>query len=346
MADVHRPRRVLVTGGAGFIGSNLVHYLLDHSDVSIVNLDSLTYAADRAHLDGADPSRHLLVEGDIRDGALVARLLREHRIDTVLHLAAESHVDRSITGSAPFIETNIVGTFTLLEAARRYWLDEGGPDGARGSVRFHHVSTDEVYGDLGPDDPAFTEQTPYHPSSPYSASKAASDHLVRAWGRTYGLPFTLSNCSNNYGPRQHDEKLIPTVLRSCRDRRKIPVYGRGENVRDWLHVRDHAGALWFIVRRGVNGETYNIGADNEWKNLDLVRLLTRVWARVAGDDPAEIEALIGFVTDRPGHDRRYAIDGRKLAGLGWRAKVGFEEGLEETVRWYRGRWADGGEARR
>jgi dTDP-glucose 4,6-dehydratase len=336
MTEAHHPRRILLTGGAGFIGSNLVHHLLGAGVEHVVDLDLLTYAGDRANLLGADPNRHLLVKGDIRDAALVASLLREHRVDTVMHLAAESHVDRSITGSAPFIETNIVGTFVLLEAARRYWLDEGGPGG---SVRFHHVSTDEVYGDLGPDDPPFGETTPYHPSSPYSASKAASDHLVRAWGRTYRLPFTVSNCSNNYGPRQHDEKLIPTVLRSCRDGNTIPVYGRGENVRDWLHVRDHADALWYIVRHGEDGETYNVGGENEWKNLDLVRLLVRVYAEAVKRPAADLEALIGFVTDRPGHDRRYAIDGHKLAALGWRPQIGFEDGLRETVAWYLRRWA-------
>lgn len=329
----HVPSRILLTGGAGFIGSNLVHHLLaTWPDVTIVNVDKLTYAGDRANLaDLPDPSRHELVVADIADAAAMSALVAEKRIDTILHLAAESHVDRSISGPAPFLHTNVIGTWTLLEAARRYWVDQGGPGRP---CRFHHVSTDEVYGDLGPADPAFAETTPYHPSSPYSATKAASDHLVTAWGRTFGVPFTMSNCSNNYGPRQHPEKLIPVVVRACAERRPIPVYGKGENVRDWLHVMDHCRAIDHIVRHGANGETYNVGADNEWKNLDLVRLLCRTYAKVAGEPEDEILGLVTFVTDRAGHDRRYAIDGRKLRAIGWVPTRDFAAGIEETVRWY------------
>jgi len=329
----HEPSRILLTGGAGFIGSNLVHHLLRaRPDVTIVTVDKLTYAGDRANLhDLPDPSRHRLVVADIADPAAMNALVADEQIDTILHLAAESHVDRSISGPAPFLHTNVIGTWTLLEAARRFWIDQGGPGRP---CRFHHVSTDEVYGDLGPDDPAFAETTPYAPSSPYSATKAASDHLVHAWGRTFGVPFTMSNCSNNYGPRQHPEKLIPVVIRSCAARRPIPVYGKGENVRDWLHVDDHCAAIDHIVRHGANGHTYNVGGDNEWKNLDLVREICRTYARIAGADEAETLGLITFVTDRAGHDRRYAIDGRKLRGIGWSPTWPFADGLDQTVAWY------------
>ncbi|MSQ83120.1 MAG: dTDP-glucose 4,6-dehydratase [Myxococcales bacterium] len=340
---IHRPRRVLVTGGAGFIGSNLVLRLLAiDAQVQITTLDKLTYAADASQLDGLDNGRHRLVVGDICDAQLVAQLLVDHTIDTILHLAAESHVDRSIDGPAAFVQTNVVGTYTLLDTARQVWQRGGMQEKlARSgqSVRFHHVSTDEVFGDLGPADPPFREDTPYQPSSPYSASKAASDHLVRAWARTYGLPVTLSNCSNNYGPRQHGEKLIPTAIRNCLARKPIGVYGKGDNVRDWLFVSDHADAIWHIVRHGCAGETYNVGGNNEWSNLALVRQICQVVAEISGCEPAELHNLIHFVTDRPGHDRRYAIDATKLEAIGWLPPTPFDLGLRQSVQWYCERFA-------
>ena len=342
---LHQPQRALVTGGAGFIGSNLVRRWLEQvPDLVIINVDVLTYAADRSHVADLPTDRHTLVEADICDGAAMLALMRKHDIDTVVHLAAESHVDRSIDGPGAFIQTNVVGTYALLEAARTAWLDEGRQatwaEGGR-TVRFHHVSTDEVYGDLSPTDPAFTETTPYSPSSPYSASKASSDHLVRAWARTFGLPVTISNCSNNYGPRQHGEKLIPTVLRKCLEREPIPVYGTGENIRDWLYVDDHCDAIWHIVCHGAAGETYNVGGLNEWTNLALVRQLCRAVASELDVDAAELEGLITFVTDRPGHDRRYAIDPTKLSALGWSPDRSLDNGLKLTVQWYLARWRSG-----
>jgi dTDP-glucose 4,6-dehydratase len=330
----HRPERVLVTGGAGFIGANFVRRLLATDPaVHVVDLDLLTYAGSRANLEGlSDPGRHELVVGDIRDEALVAKLLREHRIDTVVHFAAESHVDRSIEGPAAFVQTNVLGTFTLLEAARRYWLVEK-TLGER-TVRFHHVSTDEVYGSLGPTDPAFSETTPYAPSSPYSASKAGSDHLVRAYHHTFHLPVTISNCSNNYGPFQHGEKFIPTVIRSCLENKAIPVYGNGSNVRDWLYVEDHCEAIDRIVRDGRAGETFNVGGLCEKANLDVARTICRLMDEVR-PAAAPHERLISFVKDRPGHDWRYAIDARLIeARLGWTPRETFETGLLRTVRWY------------
>jgi dTDP-glucose 4,6-dehydratase len=327
----HHPERILVTGGAGFIGSNLVHWLLrTYPDVWLVNLDALTYAGSLDNLaDLPDPSRHVFVQGDIRDSARVGQLLREHRIDTVIHLAAESHVDRSISGPAAFVETNVLGTFTLLEACRRAWLIDKIP-GAR-SVRFHHVSTDEVYGSLGPTDPPFTETTPYAPSSPYSASKAGSDHLVRAYAHTWKLPCTLSNCSNNFGPRQHAEKFIPTVIRSCRAGQPIPVYGNGLNVRDWLYVDDHCAAIDRIVRYAEDGETYNVGGACERSNLEVVHAICDVMDRLR-PEAAPHARLISFVTDRPGHDWRYAIDLTRITErLGWRPSGSFESLLQRTV---------------
>jgi dTDP-glucose 4,6-dehydratase len=328
---MHSPRNLLVTGGAGFIGSNFVHWLLAHDQqVRIVNLDALTYAGSMQNLDALpDPSRHIFYQGDIVDGERVAEIVREHRIDTVAHFAAESHVDRSIEGPAVFVRTNVMGTYSLLEACRGYWIDDPAVDATK--CRFHHVSTDEVYGSLGPNDPAFTEETRYAPNSPYSASKAGSDHLVRAYAHTYGLPVTISNCSNNYGPRQHAEKFIPTVIRSCLSGEPIPVYGDGGNVRDWLYVDDHCEGIDAVIRRGTLGEVYNIGGDCEIANIDLVRRICSLMdeAHPAGKPHAR---LISFVKDRPGHDWRYAIDSGKITReLGWRAKTGLEEGLGRTV---------------
>jgi dTDP-glucose 4,6-dehydratase len=339
---------LLVTGGAGFIGANFVHYWLRaHPEDRVVVLDALTYAGNLANL---APSRGhpglVFCEGDIRDRPLVEQLLRAHHVDTLVHFAAESHVDRSITGPDAFIGTNVVGTHELLQAVRQVWLDDGNaPDGAR----FHHVSTDEVYGSLGPDDAPFGEDSAYAPNSPYAASKAASDHLVRAYHRTYGLPVTMSNCSNNYGPYQFPEKLIPLMLVNAVDGRALPVYGDGLNVRDWLYVEDHCRAVERILLEGRIGETYNVGGDEQWTNLEVVRLLCRLLDEAfAGDEalprrfpnaPAargqETSSLLTFVPDRPGHDRRYAIDGRKLeTHLGFVRTVPFEEGIRRVVAWY------------
>ncbi|RMG91932.1 MAG: dTDP-glucose 4,6-dehydratase, partial [Zetaproteobacteria bacterium] len=268
----------------------------------------------------------------ICDRALVEELLRQHEVDTIVHFAAESHVDNSIAGPEVFVRTNVLGTYTLLDAARRVWLDERGWDADR--CRFHHISTDEVYGTLGPEDPKFTEETPYAPNSPYSATKAGSDHLVRAWHHTYGLPVTTTNCSNNYGPFQHAEKFIPTILRSCIERKPIPVYGDGSNIRDWLYVEDHCRGIDVVVRRGRLGETYNIGGCNEWSNIDIARLICRLMdERIPGGAPHE--RLISFVTDRPGHDWRYAIDASRMASeLGWKPLETFETGITKTIDWY------------
>jgi dTDP-glucose 4,6-dehydratase len=332
------PRHLLVTGGAGFIGANFIHRLIAREpSVRVVNLDRLTYAGSLAKLDGlADPSRHTFVEGDICDRALVDRLLREHAIDTVVHFAAESHVDRSISGPGEFVRTNVIGTFTLLEAARDFWLGEQGLRGEtlHGARRFHHISTDEVFGTLGEKDPAFRETTPYAPNSPYSASKAASDHFVRAWYHTYGLPVTTSNCSNNYGPRQHPEKLIPTIIRSCVEGTPIPVYGDGRNIRDWLFVDDHCDAIWQVLCRGTLGETYNVGGENEQRNIEIVRAICALMD-TRRPQAAPHERLISFVTDRPGHDWRYSVDTAFIAReLGWRPASRYTEALAVTVDWY------------
>ncbi len=325
---------VLVTGGAGFIGSNFVHHLVGvRPEIRVVTLDLLTYAGVRENLDGlTDPSRHTFVQGDICDHDLVNRLLGEHEIDTIVHFAAESHVDRSILGPAAFVRTNIEGTFALLEAARTAW---GTPPGGAEQYRFHHVSTDEVFGDLGPEDPPFTEETPYDPSSPYSASKAASDHLVRAYGRTYGLPFTITNCSNNYGPRQLPEKLIPlTIMRALRGE-SIPIYGDGGQIRDWLFVEDHCEGILDVLERGHTGETYNIGGGNQPTNLQLVRTLCRLLDEAAPQTGTSYEELVTFVADRPGHDRRYAIDCSKIESeMKWRPRQSLDSGLRETIDWY------------
>lgn len=328
----HVPRCVLVTGGAGFIGSNFVRYLLATDPaVKVVTLDALTYAGRLTNLGPAqtDP-RHTFCKGDICDAGLVHGLLQDQGVDTVVHFAAESHVDRSIAGPAPFVMTNLVGTFTLLEAARDVW------SGRRlAGVRFHHVSTDEVFGSLNGADPPFSESTPYAPSSPYSASKAGSDHLVRAYHHTYGLPVTGTNCSNNYGPFQHGEKFIPTVVRSCLAGRRIPVYGTGANVRDWLYVGDHCRAVDQVVRRGAPGQIYLVGARNERRNLDVARLICRFVAEALGEPVERYHELIELVRDRPGHDFRYAIDPSRLEReVGWRPLETFETGLRRTVDWY------------
>lgn len=342
----HQPKNVLITGGAGFIGCNFVRYLLrTDKTVRIVNLDALTYAGSLENLkDLPDESRHQFVKGDICDRELVDRLLREHVIDTVVHFAAESHVDRSISGPGEFVRTNVNGTYTLLEACRHYWLDGSPSPGGRGlgrggatqerGVRFHHISTDEVYGTLSKTDPPFTETTPYAPNSPYSASKAASDHLVRAYFHTYKLPVVTTNCSNNFGPYQHPEKFIPTVIRACRDGKKIPVYGDGSNIRDWLYVDDHCSGIDAVLRGGRLGETYNIGGNNEHPNIDIVRLICKLMDELKPQS-APHDQLISFVTDRPGHDWRYAIDARKISSeLEWDRARRFVDELRETVDWY------------
>jgi dTDP-glucose 4,6-dehydratase len=326
------PRTVLVTGGAGFIGCNQIRWLLRNDpSVRVVNLDVLTYAGSRANLRDVEADfaeRYRFVHGDITDAALVDRIFGEENPDTVMHFAAESHVDRSIDGPAAFLQTNVVGTYVLLEAARKAWA---GRDG----VVFHHVSTDEVFGSLG-DDGVFTADTPYDPSSPYSATKAAADHLVRAWHRTYGLPVTLSNCSNNYGPYQFPEKLVPLMVGKAQKGEALPVYGDGRNVRDWLHVDDHCSAVDCIVRNAPVGTTWLVGCQGERTNLQIVNAICDLVDAVAGPmaHGRARRELITFVKDRPGHDFRYAIDASDLRGLGWAPRYGVEEGIEATVRWY------------
>jgi len=321
--------KLLVTGGAGFIGSAVVRLAVARGH-AVVNLDALTYAADLRNVaEAAASPRYAFEKADIRDRAALDRILAQHRPDAILHLAAESHVDRSIDGPGTFIDTNVTGTYTLLEAARAYWERAGRPAG----FRVHHVSTDEVYGSLGADG-KFSEATPYDPRSPYSASKAASDHLVRAWHETYGLPVLLTNCSNNYGPYHFPEKLIPVVILNALHGREIPVYGRGENVRDWLYVEDHADALLTVLAEGRVGRSYNIGGENEARNIDLVRTLCAL-LDARRPEGAPHDRLIAFVTDRPGHDLRYAIDPARIREeLGWRPSVTLEEGLARTVDWY------------
>lgn len=324
--------KILVTGGAGFIGSALCRYLVSATPVTVLNIDKLTYAANLHSLDPiVGSARYAFKKADICDRAAMDAAFSTFAPDAVIHLAAESHVDRSITGSSDFISTNINGTYTLLEAARAYWSKL--PAGPKEAFRFLHVSTDEVYGSLG-DDGLFREDTPYDPSSPYSASKAASDHLVLAWNRTYGFPALISNCSNNYGPYQFPEKLIPLMVLNARDGKPLPVYGDGRNVRDWLYVDDHVRALFLILQNGRLGEKYNVGGRNEQANIDVVHTVCDL---LDGLQPASEprRKLIAFVTDRPGHDRRYAIDASKLESeLGWRAQETFKTGLEKTVRWY------------
>ncbi|WP_418320265.1 dTDP-glucose 4,6-dehydratase [Piscinibacter sakaiensis] len=325
---------ILVTGGAGFIGANFVLDWLASCDEAVVNLDALTYAGNReslASLDG-DP-RHHFVHGDITDRNLLDRLFAEHRPRAVVHFAAESHVDRSIHGPGEFIQTNVQGTFTLLEAARGFWSSLGEAD--KKAFRFHHVSTDEVYGSLGRDDPPFTETHLYQPNSPYSASKAASDHLVRAWHHTYGLPVLTTNCSNNYGPFHFPEKLIPLMIVNALAGKPLPVYGDGQQVRDWLYVKDHCAAIREVLARGRVGETYNIGGWNEKPNIEIVKTVCALLDELKPDPAGSYERLISYVTDRPGHDRRYAIDARKLEReLGWKPAETFETGIRKTVNWY------------
>ncbi|MCL3883978.1 dTDP-glucose 4,6-dehydratase [Marivita sp. GX14005] len=321
--------KLLVTGGAGFIGSAVVRQAVGQGH-AVVNLDALTYAACLENVAPvADNPRYRFVEGDIRDSALLETVFAKHQPDAVMHLAAESHVDRSIDGPGAFIDTNVIGTYTLLQAARGYWEAQGRPE----AFRFHHISTDEVFGSLGATG-QFTEETPYDPRSPYSASKAASDHLVRAWWHTYGLPVVLSNCSNNYGPYHFPEKLVPVVILNALAGNPIPVYGKGENVRDWLYVEDHAEALLTVVSKGQVGRSYTIGGENEARNIDLIAMICALMNEmVPGGAPHE--RLITFVEDRPGHDLRYAIDPRRMRDeLGWRPSVTLEEGLRKTVRWY------------
>ena len=342
-------RKVLITGGAGFIGANFVHYWIKHhAGDGVVVLDALTYAGNLENLTGLENNpEYRFVHGNICDEKLVEKLIEEEGIDTVVHFAAESHVDRSITGPDPFIETNIVGTHTLLKAAKKIWLDRLSL--SADECRFHHISTDEVYGSLASNDPPFKETTPYAPNSPYAASKAASDHLVRAYHHTYGLPVTTSNCSNNYGPYQYPEKLIPLMLTNILDNVPIPVYGDGLNVRDWLFVEDHCRGIELVIEKGKLGETYNIGGNNEWKNIDIVRLVCDEMEKEFKKDKRLFETytnsvftkgktahdLITFVKDRPGHDRRYAINAAKIEKeLDYSPKEDFATGIQKTIKWY------------
>lgn len=342
--------KILVTGGAGFIGSAVIRHIIRNTDDSVINLDKLTYAGNLESLaETSDSPRYAFEQVDICDRAEVERVFREHTPDAVMHLAAESHVDRSIDGPAAFIETNIVGTYALLEVARQYW--QGLDEPRKSAFRFHHISTDEVYGDLPhPNDqhsdeqtlPLFTEQTAYDPSSPYSASKASSDHLVRAWCRTYGLPTLITNCSNNYGPYHFPEKLIPLVILNALEGKPLPIYGKGDQIRDWLYVEDHARALYKVVTEGQEGETYNIGGHNEKQNIEVVMKICDILdelaprhSREGGNPDDSYASLITHVTDRPGHDLRYAIDSSKMQHeLGWTPEETFESGIRKTVEWY------------
>ena len=326
-------RTILVTGGAGFIGSNFIHYLFEKTDFSgkLVNVDALTYAGNLESLSSVSKEfggkRYFFEKADIRDRAAIEAIFKNYEPDAVLHFAAESHVDRSILGPEAFVTTNVIGTYTMLDVARNAWKD-------RKDVLFHHISTDEVYGSLG-DTGYFTEQTPYDPRSPYSASKAGSDHLAMAYYHTYGLPVTLSNCSNNYGPYQFPEKLIPLMILNMLEGKALPVYGDGKNIRDWIYVEDHNAAVWKIMREGEAGRGYNIGGENEWENIRLLGSLIELVSEEAKLDPAKIRSTIDYVKDRPGHDRRYAIDCSRIKKeLLWKQDHSFDEGLRKTVRWY------------
>jgi len=329
-------KNILVTGGAGFIGSNFIHYALQKdSEVNIINLDALTYAGSLENLrELPDPNRHVFIHGDITDNHLVKDVFTKYKIDTVVHFAAESHVDRSIFGPSQFIHTNIVGTFILLEEARRYWLDDAKMP--LDEIRFHHVSTDEVFGTLAPDAPPWDESTPYAPNSPYAASKASSDHLVRSYHHTYGLPITITNCSNNYGPRQFPEKLIPLMILNALSGKPLPIYGDGKQIRDWLYVEDHCEAIWSVLYQGKIGETYNIGGNNQPANIDIVKTICRILDENLPKSPyCPHENLIKYVKDRPGHDRRYAMDITKIKReLGWSPRLDLQSGLEKTIAWY------------
>ncbi|MCY1270434.1 dTDP-glucose 4,6-dehydratase 2 [compost metagenome] len=328
---------ILITGGAGFIGSAIIRHIIQATQNRVVNLDKLTYAGNLESLAEVSANdRYSFEQVDICDRVQLDRVFKTYQPDAVMHLAAESHVDRSIDGPAAFIETNIVGTYTLLEASRGYWRTL--TEEKQAAFRFHHISTDEVYGDLESPEELFTESTPYAPSSPYSASKASSDHLVRAWQRTYGLPTLITNCSNNYGPYHFPEKLIPLMILNALEGKPLPVYGKGDQVRDWLYVEDHARALYEVVTRGVVGETYNIGGHNEKRNLEVVRTLCTLLEELAPEKPAGVaryEDLITYVQDRPGHDKRYAIDASKIQReLGWTPQESFESGIRKTVQWF------------
>ena len=345
---------VLITGGAGFIGSNFIHYLFNMSAVDsalfsdsgfngrVVNVDFLTYAGNLESLadvdakygmgSNQDEKRYFFEKVDICDRKEIERIFKQYDIDTVIHFAAESHVDRSILGPETFMKTNVMGTFTLLDVARNYWKKADGS--IRDDVLFHHISTDEVYGSLG-ESGYFREDTPYNPRSPYSSSKASSDHIVLSYFYTYGLPITLSNCTNNYGPYQFPEKLLPLMISNIRDGKNLPVYGKGDNIRDWIYVEDHNRAVWLIVNKGITGEKYNIGGENEWQNIKLLHKVIELTANQIGKSVCDVEKTITFVKDRPGHDKRYAIDCTKIkTELGWERKMTFEEGLSATVKWY------------
>lgn len=333
---VFQPKNILVTGGAGFIGAHFIHYVLKkYSDSNIVNLDNLTYAGSLTRLKNlSDPNRHTFIKGNICDRLLIEKILEENKIDTIVHFAAESHVDRSISGPAIFIETNVMGTFTLLEAAKKYWIEENKLSASQ--YRFHHISTDEVYGSLREDESPFTESTPYAPNSPYSASKAASDHLVRAYHETYKLSVTISNCSNNFGPGQADEKFIPTIISACRALKEIPIYGKGLNIRDWIYVADHCKMIDWIIHSGKIGDTYNIGGNNEIRNIELAKMICGIFDKLKPESKPH-ETLIAYVVDRPGHDWRYAISNIKIescSGMSVSNRLEFIENLTNTVKSY------------